>query len=81
MALAPDAQTLLTVVQTVDWFKPPARAHWREGFWPRLIHVRMSLSDGLLSHLLCRQDISEEDLFYLLRLDFRYTFNSSLEHR
>lgn len=36
IALRPEAQTLLTVVQTVASDKPPAIAHCRAGFWPRL---------------------------------------------
>ena len=44
IALAPEAQTLLTVVQTVDWLRPPAIAHCRAGFWPRLVTVRFILT-------------------------------------
>jgi hypothetical protein len=36
-ALTLEAQTLLTVVQTTDSGRPAPRAHWREGFWPRLL--------------------------------------------
>jgi hypothetical protein len=31
-AFKPDAQTLLTVVQTVASDSPPSIAHWRDGF-------------------------------------------------
>lgn len=44
IALAPEAQTLLTVVQTVDCLRPPAIAHCRAGFWPRLVTVRFILT-------------------------------------
>jgi hypothetical protein len=37
MALAPLAQTLLTVVHTVDSGRPAPMAHWRAGFCPRLL--------------------------------------------
>lgn len=36
MALMLDAQTLLTVVQTVEFGRPAPIAHWRAGFCPRL---------------------------------------------
>ena len=36
MDLRPEAQTLLTVVQTVEEGRPAVRAHWRAGFWPTL---------------------------------------------
>lgn len=35
-ALRPDAQTLLTVVQTVEFGRPAPTAHCRAGFCPRL---------------------------------------------
>ncbi len=36
MALRDEAQTLFTVVQTVEWGMPAPRAHCRAGFCPRL---------------------------------------------
>ena len=36
IALVPEAQTLFTVVQTVESLRPAVIAHWRAGFWPRL---------------------------------------------
>jgi hypothetical protein len=37
IALTEEAQTLLTVVATVDSGRPAPRAHWRAGFCPRLL--------------------------------------------
>ena len=37
MALREEAQTLFTVVQTVEFGMPALMAHWRAGFWPRLV--------------------------------------------
>ena len=39
MAFSEEAQTLFTVVQTVESRRPAPRAHWRAGAWPRLINV------------------------------------------
>lgn len=36
MAFKLEAQTLLTVVQTVVSERPALMAHWRAGFWPKL---------------------------------------------
>lgn len=36
IALVPEAQTLFTVVQTVESLRPALMAHCRAGFWPRL---------------------------------------------
>jgi len=43
IALREEAQTLLTVVQTIEFGRWAPRAHWRAGFWPRLGHVKRSL--------------------------------------
>lgn len=39
MALRPEAQTLLTVVQTTESGRPAPRAHCRAGFCPRLKRI------------------------------------------
>lgn len=36
IALVPEAQTLLIVVEIVEGGRPAPMAHWRAGFWPRL---------------------------------------------
>jgi hypothetical protein len=36
--LIEEAQTLLMVVETVDSGRPAPMAHWRAGFWPRLLY-------------------------------------------
>jgi hypothetical protein len=62
MALRPEAQTLLTVVQTVDWLRPAPIAHWRAGFWPRLeteIRRRADIFQG--EYILCGENIAKED--------------------
>ena len=40
IAFSEEAQTLFTVVQTVESGMPAPRAHCRAGAWPRLICVR-----------------------------------------
>lgn len=42
MALREEAQTLFTVVQTVESGMPAPMAHWRAGFWPRLERIRVN---------------------------------------
>lgn len=74
-----EAQTLLTVVQTVEVGREAPRAHWRAGFWPRLWRG-CQLVDAMRCgggwerwcyswDVLCGEHIAEEDFFYQLGLD------------
>lgn len=76
MAFNDEAQTLFTVVATTVLARPAPRAHWRAGAWPRLGKAgqsgqfctqigRVHRSDYVLGG----QDIAEEDLLNILRLD------------
>ena len=67
IALMEEAQTLLTVVATVDSGSPAPIAHWRAGFWPKLEIISDCGGEvGGKVGSLCGENISEEDL-----LDFR----------
>jgi len=73
MAFRPDAQTLLTVVQTVVSDRPARTAHWRAGAWPRLTGGQrrgcgQRPGEGK-GGALGREDIAKEDLLDLLGVD------------
>ena len=53
MALREEAQTLFTVVQTVESGMPALMAHCRAGFWPRLV---------MLSELRDQEDVRDDIL-------------------
>ena len=54
MALREEAQTLFTVVQTVEFGMPALMAHWRAGFWPRLVICsELCDSEAVKSDVLC----------------------------
>lgn len=80
MDLVPDAQTLLTVVQTVESGRPALMAHWRAGFWPRLWEEcqttgGMTMVDG--RNLLSGEDIAVEDLLDIFGFQGRYPLEGS----
>lgn len=80
-ALVPEAQTLLTVVQTVESVRPALMAHWRAGFWPRLRRYYVSSLDvgrrcwGASS--LSGEDISVENLLDIFGFDGWYSLKGS----
>lgn len=51
MDLRPEAQTLLTVVQTVESGRPAPMAHCRAGFWPRLDERGVNICDRAVSEV------------------------------
>ena len=71
MDFRPEAQTLLTVVQTVESGRPAPMAHCRAGFWPRLdgsVNVWGESGSQDLG-LLCREYIAKEDFLDVFSLD------------
>jgi hypothetical protein len=75
MALIEEAQTLLTVVQTVESFSPAPRAHCLAGFCPRLEWVRFYLPIEWCG-ILCGKDVAKEYFLNIFWLD-ACTFDSS----
>lgn len=85
-ALVPEAQTLLTVVQTVESVRPALMAHWRAGFWPRLETCYVSSLDGcgeeeMLGSSLSGEDISVENLLDIFGLYGWYSLKGSWSDR
>ena len=75
MALRLEAQTLFTVVHTVDVDRPAPIAHCLAGFCPRLPQADELMIDWNGSRevprdgSLCRDDIAEENLLHVLGID------------
>jgi hypothetical protein len=64
-----EAQTLLTVVQTVESLRPAPRAHCLAGFWPRLNYIRANTSNIGVLVILRGENIAKEYFFDIFRLD------------
>ena len=83
MAFRPEAQTLLTPVQTTDCGRPAPIAHCRAGACPRLdiqCQILLLVLAGAYKKnidLLGRQHVAEENLLYIFRLDLGDSLNGS----